>query len=382
MNTYRPTFAKIDLEALEHNYNTLRKRVGEDVAIMAVVKADAYGHGALPIGANLEKLGADCFGVAFCEEGIQLREGGITRPILVLGGMYYGEAATAHKYSLTPVVFSLKNAQELSEQAVGLDLNFNIHLKIDTGMSRIGILPEDAIEVIRKISKLPNLKIEGIISHLATVSEDLGKPYWEQMTLFRETIETLSKNGINATYYHLANSAACIAAPRPPFNMVRPGILLMGSYPEPGFEKLIDLKPVFSLSTEIMHLKTVDAGRPVSYGGTYVTSRETKIATLPIGYADGLSRQLSNKGQVLVHGIRAPIIGVVCMDLCMIDVTDIPDVKIGDEVVFIGKQGSEQIFAEEVAKLCNTIPYEIFCNINKRVSRIYIKNNNRMRGSI
>jgi len=373
MNTNRPTFAKIDLDALEHNYRQLRKRVGEDTGIMAVVKADAYGHGGVPVGANLERLGADWFGVAFCEEGIQLREGGITRPILVLGGIYFGEARTAHKYALTPVVFSYDSARELSAQAVELGLSFDVHVKIDTGMTRLGIAPERAVEQIVKIAELPNLRIEGALSHLATVTPDLGDAYWTQMAAFREVLEQLQERGIDPPVKHLANTAACLASPRPPFNLVRPGIMLLGCYPEPSFEKLIDLKPVFSLTTEIIHIQTVDPGTPVSYGGTFVTSRETRVATLPMGYADGLSRALSNRGSVLVHGKRAPIIGTVCMDMCMIDITDVPDVKIGDETVFIGRQQKERITAEEVAELCNTIPYEIFCNINQRVSRIYLK---------
>lgn len=377
MNTSRPTFAKIDLDALEHNYNQLRKRVGQDVSIMAVIKADAYGHGGVPVGANLEKVGADWFGVAFCEEGIALREGGITRPILVLGGLYYGETKKAHKYSLTPVVYSLDNARMVSQHAANLGITFDVHVKIDTGMSRIGLMPQEAVKQVLQIAKLPNLRIEGILSHLATVSEDLGDSYWKQHATFHEILDRLKKKGIDPPLKHLSASAACMASPRPPFNMVRPGLLLFGCYPSASFRKLIDLKPVFSLTSGILHLKTIGPGTPVSYEGTFVTTRETRVATLPMGYADGLLRQLSNIGSVLVCGKRAPILGNVCMDMCMIDVTDIAQAQIGDEVVFIGQQGDEQIFAEEVAEQCGTIPYEIFCKINQRVSRIYLKSNNR-----
>lgn len=376
MNTNRPTFAKIDLDALEHNYLQLRKKLGQDVGIMAVVKADAYGHGGVPVAANLERLGADWFGVAFCEEGIQLREGGITRPILVLGGIYYGEAATAHKYQLTPVVFSFDHAQELSDQAVSLGLEFDVHIKVDTGMNRIGLQSEkDAVVLAKKITELPNLTVTGICSHFATVSADLGNAYWDQMARFKNILEQLANQGIDPPVKHIANSAACIAAPRPMYNLVRPGILLLGSYPSPEFKKLFDLKPVFSLTTGILHLKTAPKGSPVSYEGTFVTEKETRIATLPIGYADGLPRALSNVGSVLVRGKKAPIIGNVCMDMCMIDVTDVPDAVKGDEVVFIGEQGGLSITADQVAGQCGTIPYEIFCNINQRVSRIYLKRN-------
>ncbi len=375
MNTNRPTFAKIDLDALEHNYTQLRKRVGEDVSIMAVVKADAYGHGGVPVGSNLERMGVDWFGVAFCEEGIQLREGGITRPILILGGVYYGEAAKAHKYQLTPVVFSLDHAKELSAQAVELGLSFDIHVKIDTGMGRLGILPKEAVAYFEEIAQMPNLSIEGILSHLATVTPDLGEAFWKQMATFHTILEELEKKGITPRYQHIAASAGCLASPKPPLNLVRPGLMLLGCNKADGFEKLLDLKPVFSLTTGILHVKTVPPGSPISYGGTFVTDRETRVATLPMGYADGLSRKLSNGGSVIVHGKRVAIIGTVCMDMCMIDVTDVPGVKKGDEVVFIGRQGNEQITAEEVAVRCDTIPYEIFCNINQRVSRIYIKSN-------
>lgn len=375
MNTNRPTFAKIDLDALEHNFWQLRKKVGHDTGIMAVVKADAYGHGGVPIGSNLERLGADWFGVAFCEEGIALREGGITRPILILGGIYYGEARKANKYQLTPVVFSLDHARELSIQAERLGLQFSVHVKLDTGMGRLGILPETAVADVQKIASLPRLEIEGILSHLATVTPDLGDAYWNQMTTFRTILDELKEKGIDPPIKHLANTAGCMATPRPPFNLVRPGMMLLGCSPEPGFEKLVDLKPVFSLTSGILEIKEIEPGFPISYNGTFVTERPTRVATLPIGYADGLSRKLSNRGSVLILGKRAPIIGNVCMDMCMADVTDVPEAKKGDEVVFIGSQGNQRITAEEVAALCDTIPYEIFCNINQRVSRIYLKKN-------
>ena len=375
MNTSRPTFAKIDLDALEHNYLQVRKRVGHDVAIMSVIKADAYGHGCVPVGTTLQRLGVDWFGVAFCEEGIALREGGITRPILLLGGIYYGEAKTAAKYSLTPVVFSLENAKMVSAQAQELGLTLDIHIKIDTGMSRIGLMVDEAVDQVEQIVALPNLRIQGILSHFATITPDLGPAYWKQMAAFRQILDALGERGIDPPLKHIAATAACMASPSPPFNMVRPGILMLGSYPDSGFEKLMDLKPVFSLTTGITHIKTIAPGTAVSYGGNFVAERPTRVATLPMGYADGLSRHLSNRGSVLVRGRRVPILGNVCMDMCMIDVTEVDEVQVGDEVVFIGQQIGERITAEEVAALCGTIPYEIFCNINQRISRIYLKQN-------
>ncbi len=377
MYTHRPTFAWIDLDALEHNYRVIRKRVGADIGIMAVVKADAYGHGGVPVAANLERLGADCFGVAFAEEGMALREGGITKPILILGGIYHGEIVKAHRYNLTPVVISLENGLELAHEARECGLRFQVHVKVDTGMTRIGIPVAEAKEAIRQLVAQDALVLEGIVSHFATVSPDLGPTYWAQLTRFLRLLEELEALGINPPMKHMANSAAILGAPKPPFNFVRPGIALYGANPGAGFENILDLQPVFSLTTEIFHLKRVPPGTPISYGGAFVTPRESVIATLPVGYADGLNRRLSNHGCVLVRGQRAPIVGAVCMDMTMVDVTDIPGAAIGDETVFIGRQGEQCITVEEVADICGTISYEVFCHINQRVSRVYIRGGRR-----
>ncbi|NLH50961.1 MAG: alanine racemase [Myxococcales bacterium] len=373
MYTHRPTFAWINLDALEHNFRVLRKRLGADIGIMAVVKADAYGHGAVPVAANLERLGADSFGVAFAEEGMLLREGGISKPVLILGGIYHGEALKAHQYSLTPVIISLERGLDLAREARELGLRFDVHVKVDTGMTRIGIPVGEAKDAILRLAQEPELRLEGLISHFATVSPDLGADYWDQLARFKRLLDDLKAEGIDPPIKHMANTAGILGAPKPPFNMVRPGIMLYGSYPGPGFENVLDLRPVFRFTTEVFHLKTVPAGTPISYGGTFVTARESIIATLPVGYADGLNRRLSNRGAALVKGRRAPIVGAVCMDMCLLDVTDIPGVRVGDEAVFIGGQGAERITAEEVAEICDTISYEIFCNINHRVSRVYVR---------
>ncbi len=373
MYTNRPTFAWIDLDALEHNYRVVRRRVGADTGIMAVVKADAYGHGGVPVAATLERLGADGFGVAFAEEGIHLREGGISKPVYVLGGFYHGEALRGSQYNLTPVIISLERGLDLAREAREIGKRFDVHVKIDTGMTRIGVSVAEAKEAILRLAREPELRIQGVISHFATVSPDLGPDYWDQLAKFRRVLDELKAAGVDPPLKHMANTAAIFGAPRPPFNMVRPGIMLYGAYPGPGFENVLDLKPVFRLTTEISHLKRVQAGTAISYGGTFVTQRESLIATLPIGYADGLNRRLSNRGAALVRGRRAPLVGAVCMDMCMLDVTDVPGVAIGDEVVFIGEQQGARITAEEVAETCGTIAYEIFCNINHRVGRIYVK---------
>jgi alanine racemase len=377
MYTNRPTFAWIDLDALEFNFRALRKRVGADTSILAVVKADAYGHGAVPVAGTLERLGADGFGVAFAEEGMELRHGGISKPILVLGGIYHGEARKAAIHGLTPVVPSLQRGLDLAREARELGLSFPVHIKIDTGMTRLGIPVGEAVESVKKLAGEPELRIEGLISHFATVSPDLGPDYWDQVAKFRQVVDALKGEGIDPPYKHIANSAAILSVPKPPFNMVRPGIMTLGAAKMPGFERIMKLKPVFRFTTEIIHLSRVPAGTAVSYGGTFVTQRESVIATLPVGYADGLNRRLSNQGEALVCGKRAPLVGAVCMDMCMIDVTDIPDAAIGNEVVFIGRQGDQAITAEQVAEICGTIPYEIFCNINHRVGRIYVKRNGR-----
>ncbi len=373
MYTNRPTFAWIDLDALEHNYRVLRRRVGADTGIMAVVKADAYGHGAVPVAATLERLGADGFGVAFAEEGIRLREGGISKPVLILGGIYHGEALKAHQYNLTPVVISLERGLDLAREAREVGRRFAVHVKVDTGMTRIGIPAGEAKEAILQLAQQMELRIEGLISHFATVSPDLGPDYWDQLSKFRRLVDELKAAGVDPPIKHMANTAAVLGAPKPPFNMVRPGIMLYGDCPGPGFENVLDLHPVFRFATEIVHLKRVPPGTAISYGGTFVTQRESVVATLPVGYADGLNRRLSNRGFALVHGRRAPIVGAVCMDMCMIDVTDTPDAQVGDEAVFIGEQQGARITAEEVAETCGTIAYEIFCNINYRVGRIYVK---------
>ena len=375
MYTNRPTFAWIDLDALEHNFAVLRRRLGTDIRILAVVKADAYGHGSVPVAATLERAGADGFGVAFAEEGMQLREGGISKPILVLGGIYHGEAGKAHTHGLTPVIISLERGLDLAREAGRLGVRLKVHVKVDTGMTRLGVPHAEAVEAIGQLAQQPELEIEGLISHFATVSPDLGPDYWDQLAKFHHVVNELKERGIDPPIKHMANSSAILGAPRPPFNMVRPGILLLGATKAPGFENVLDLKPVFRFTTEILHLTRVPVGTPISYGGTFVTRRESRIATLPVGYADGLNRRLSNCGVALVRGRRAPLVGAVCMDLCMLDVTDLPEVGVGDEVVFIGRQGDESITAEEVAETCGTIPYEIFCNINHRVGRIYVKQN-------
>ena len=365
----RPTIAQIDLDALAFNFRQLRKRVPKGVRILAVVKADAYGHGAIPISRKLEKLGVEYLGVAIAEEGIALRKGGVKSPILVLGGIYGGDIEKIFQFNLTPVVFHKEALKSIAKVAQRGKKKVKIHVKVDTGMGRLGVPSPLWPNFLKEIAHFPKVEIEGILSHFSMMNEeDYTKHQWDQ---FLGAVKCAEELGIRCKYIHMASSAALATSSYYPGNLVRPGIMLYGAYPSPVLKSLIHLKPVMTLKTRIHFLKSVPSGFRISYGGTFVTRRESLIATLPIGYADGYSRYLSNRGEVLVRGKRAPVVGKVCMDFIMVDVTDIPKVSLGDEVVLIGSQGREIITAEEIADRMNTISYEVFCSIGKRIPRIY-----------
>lgn len=366
----RPTVAEIDLEALAYNYRQIRKRVPKGTNILAVVKADAYGHGALPVSLKLEKLGVPYLGVAISEEGIALRKGGVKAPILILGGIFKDGAEEAVLYRLTSVAFETDTLKELSKAAKRIGRKAKVHIKVDTGLGRLGVPFDRFSAFLKEVKRIPNIEVEGLLSHFSMT--DREKDYTlAQWNRFQKALEVCQKEGLQCRYVHMANSANLILFPEYSGNMVRPGLMLYGSYPSPIFEGRIDLKPVLTLKTQIHFLKSVPPGSRISYGGTFVTQRESLIATLPIGYADGYSTLLSNRGEVLIRGKRAPVVGRVCMDLITVDVTDIPGVKKGDEVVLIGKQVEERITAEEIASTIGSIPYEVFCLIGKRVPRVY-----------
>lgn len=370
----RPTRAEINLEALEHNFMEIKKRTAQETKILAVVKADAYGHGAVEISRALEVLGVDFLGVATCEEGIELRKASLTTPIILLGGSFAGQASSVLEHDLIPVVYNIESARELSEHAHRSNRCITIHVKIDSGMGRLGVLPGEAIHFFQNLTALRGLSIAGILTHLADTNSDnhSGVDFTRrQAALFNRQIESLHNIGIHPHYRHLANSAAIIENDIGFFNLVRPGIMLYGAYPKKTLQQLIELQPVMSLTTKIIALKTVPRGASISYGRTFTCARESLIATLPIGYADGYSRSLSNRGEVLIRGQRAPVAGVVCMDLVMIDVTGIPGVSLGDDVVLMGSQGRESITAEELAEKTGSIAYEFLCRIGPRVPRVY-----------
>ncbi|MGN1315701.1 MAG: alanine racemase [Acutalibacteraceae bacterium] len=369
------TWVEIDLDALECNFDAVRKMLPENTKILAVVKANAYGHGAVGVAKFLDGK-ADYLAVAATDEAIELKKHGVSCPILILGHIPCGDYDNIVKYQITPAVSDYDEARLLSQAARKAGRVAKFHIAVDTGMSRIGFAcDETSVEEIKRIKELPNIEAEGIFSHLA-VADELDKTYTKmQVAKFDGFVSQLEKAGINIPLKHLYNSAA-IADLEQNYNMVREGIILYGLRPsnEVEFKNIVVPKPVMSMKTRVVQVKTLPAGVCVSYGCTYTTQRETRVATLCAGYADGVTRILSNNGEVLIKGKRAKIIGRVCMDQFMVDVTHIPQVKVGDAATIFGTDGKETISVDEIAEKANTINYEIICNINSRVTRVYMKN--------
>lgn len=373
---HRPTIAEIDLDAIKFNYEQLRKKVGKETKMLAVVKADGYGHGATFISKELQRLGVDLLGVAISEEGISLRKAGIRIPIIILNGVFKGQIKKTIEYNLTPVIFDSNTAQRLADEGKRVNKRIKVHVKIDTGMGRVGILPKDIMPFFSKLKDMANLEVEGVLSHLSTADGDSPEDrdfISLQLQRFEKCLKEMDMLGFSPPLRHIANSAATIDLPPSFCNVLRPGLMLYGAYPSSRFAEKIHLKPVMSLKTEIMQIKSVPAGYGISYKRTFVTQRDSVIATLPIGYADGYSRLLSNRGAALVGGEKTPVVGTVCMDMTMVDVTNVPNVHVGDEAVLIGRQGDKEISADEMANKIGTISYEVFCGVSKRVPRIYIK---------
>lgn len=366
---YCGTIAEISLNAIISNFNKVKLKVGNR-KILAVVKASAYGHGAISVAKKLVSGGVDMLGVATVEEGIELRDAGITHPIVVLLGITPDEVNPLLENDLIPVIYNLSIARRVSEESNKKGKITNIHIKIDTGMGRLGIIAEDSIDKIREIAELKGLRLEGLMTHFADA--DLSDKEYAifQLKRFSNVIKDLKKIGISFPLRHASNSAAILTFPDAHLDMVRPGIMLYGYFPSDRI-KSPELKPALTLKSRILTLKRVPEGTPISYGKTFVTKRESIIAILPIGYADGYNRNLSNKGEVLIKKMKAPVVGRICMDMTMVDVTGIPDIKEGDEAVLIGEQGKYFITATDIAKLTDTIPYEVLCSISRRVKRVY-----------
>lgn len=371
----RGAWAEIDLDAIAHNMKEIRRLVREDALVTAVIKADGYGHGAKKIAQTLLDNGADRFAVAVLDEGIELRQAGFEVPVLILGFTDPERAEEVVKYNLDQTVYSWELAEALSKEAARQNKKAKIHIKVDTGMGRIGLQPNnESVNLIKKISELPNVILEGIFTHFA-VADTADKRYTEeQYEKFNWIISELQKQNVEFNVRHCGNSATIIDLPDMHMDMVRAGIILYGLAPSNEvLLKKIDLRQVMSLKVRITHVKEIEAGQSVSYGRKFIASKKSKIASLPIGYADGYTRMLSGKAEALVKGKRVPVVGRICMDQCMIDITGIEDVKVGDEVVLFGRQGKDMIHIDELAEKLGTINYEIVCMISKRVPRVYIK---------
>jgi len=364
---------EVDLDAVTHNLKTIRRTMGKNSEIMAVVKANAYGHDAIEISRVALENGATWLGVGALEEGIILRKAGIKAPILLLGLIPKDQVDSLLFYDLVPTVCDLQTVKALSQAAVKYKKIARVHIKIDTGMRRLGIEAGEVLDFIKKIKKMNNIEIEGLYTHFAAAEED--KNYTElQFAQYKRVVGKLKKEGIHVPLKHAANSAAILDLPYTYLDLVRPGITIYGLLPLPRARRTIKLKPVTKFKTKIIFIKKVSAGESIGYGRAYTTTKETVVATLPVGYADGYPRLLSGKGEVLVRGRRAAIMGRICMDLCMIDVTNIPGAQVGDEVVLWGKQEGEKISVEEIAEKTGTINYEIICMVDKpRVSKVFIK---------
>ncbi|KRQ87130.1 Alanine racemase [Caloramator mitchellensis] len=373
----RPYYAEINLDNFRHNVREV-KRLVKGRNIFGVIKADGYGHGAAELARVLREEGVDYFAVAVITEALELRKYGFNEPILVMGYTPSTFAKQIVENDITQAVFSYESAKALSDEAVKLNKEVKIHIKVDTGMGRVGFLPcESSIQDIINISKLRNIKLEGIFSHFSSADESDKKFSFEQLNKFNQFLDELKTKGVTFDIKHMANSAAIIDIEDSYFDAVRPGIMLYGYYPskEVNIDK-VDLKPVMTLKANIVHLKEVDAGTPISYGRKFYTARKSKIATLPLGYADGFTRLLFNKINVIVNDKLVPVVGRICMDQCMIDVTDCQDIKVGDEVIVMGNTENIKNDADVFAEYLGTINYEILCMVSKRVPRVYFENGN------
>ncbi len=376
---YRPTWVEISLDALKHNINEFRRILPQEMKLMAVVKANAYGHGAKEIAAEALQCGADYLSVAFLDEALELRQAGITAPILVLGYTPPQYVERAYELDITIGVFS----QELLEELIRADRTYirpgrplKVHVKIDTGMGRIGLHEiSQAIVYIEALLGLPGIEVEGLFTHYAKADERDKTYTYRQAERFREFVSHFQAREIRFPLLHAGNSATGIELAGHSFNMLRLGISLYGLYPSDEVDRQkVDLHPVMSFITRPVMIKTLPPGSGVSYGATYITEGEERIATLPVGYGDGYTRMLTSRAEVLIHGCRVPVVGRICMDQCMINVTDVPGATLADEVVLFGRQGGEAISADDLAKALGTINYEITCMVSNRVPRVYRRN--------
>lgn len=372
----RPTWAEINLDNLAFNFHSVKQFVGADLAVMAIVKADGYGHGAAACAKRLEAEGADWFGVALLEEALELRENRITMPILCLGGFWAGQEKHFLENDITPVIYQTETADSLDRAAREKNIIANVHVKVDTGMGRIGVRFDEVKEFADKLLEYKNLKIDGLMTHFATADNLSESEYTnEQINKFNESVKIFQFKGFNPTYKNLANSPGAVAHQNSHGNLIRIGGILYGLGGDVLPQGIIkpELKPVMSLHTRITHLKRVPKGETLGYSRTFTTEKDSLVATVPIGYEDGYRRSLSNNGHAIVNGIYVPVVGRISMDWTILDVSEAQDVKVNDEVVLIGESGELEVSAEELARQTNTISYEITCGINRRVIRKYVE---------
>ncbi len=371
---HRPTWAEIDLDALASNFRVIKGQVGPDVKVMGVVKANAYGHGAVECARRLAKENAAWFGVALPQEGIELRAAGVSQPILCLAGFWHGQAESCIKEKLVPAVFDLELIEALNSAARDAGVRADVHVKIDTGMGRLGVRFDSAAEFVDSLQRFENIRVDGLMTHFAAADDPTCEMLTgDQISRFEEVVKLFRSRGHSPTYVHCANSAGIFSHPEALGNMVRPGGVLYGLWRDilPSSIESLPLRPVMTVRSRIMLLKWVPQGETIGYGCTFEASRKTLVGTIPIGYHDGYRRGLSNRGHVVVRDTFAPIVGRISMDLSIIDVTNVAGVERGDEVTLLGTSGELSIRAEDLAKIAGTLSYEITCGVGSRVPRIY-----------
>lgn len=369
MLSQRPAWAEITLSAIHKNVQEFKKLIATGVKLCAVVKADGYGHGAEAVAKTALAAGADFLSVAILQEAVTLRQSGFTCPILVMGYTPTNQAHVVVSNEIAQTIYSMDQAEALSAAASACGTKAIVHIKVDTGMARLGLPPCEAGEFAAAVAKLPNIIIEGVFTHFAQADSEDKTFAMQQFALFEQALEAIEAKNIKVAIRHCANSAATLDLPNTHLDMVRVGISLYGLWPSSEVKQCVTLTPAMSFKVRVAHIKTVPAGTAISYGGTFVTKAPSLIATLPVGYADGWTRMLSGEAKVLIHGHKVPIVGRICMDQCMVDVSSFPQTRVGDEVLLFG---GSTLPAEEVAAHLNTINYEMVCMVGKRVPRLYL----------
>ena len=371
--TAKPNWAEVDLDAIAYNTRQIQEWIGEKVELMAVVKGDAYGCGAIMVARAALRGGATRLATARVDEAVQLRQGGITVPIFVLGYVPDEEMEAVVRWGIESPLMHWDIACTLSELSSERGVVTPVHVKVDSGMGRFGLLPDEVVRFVERLLTLPGIRLEGLYTQFS-VADETDKTYThQQFDTYKAVLKELEDKGISVPVRHVANSATTLDVPEAHLDMVRCGIIIYGVYPSGEVDRSISLRPALSLKSRVARLRTLPAGASISYGRTYTTRRAARVALVPVGYGDGFRRALSNLAHVLIRGRRAPVIGNICMDQCVVDVDDIPEVQRDDEVVLMGRQGDEEIRVEDIAQLVSAIPYEVLAGISARVPRVYVR---------